>query len=212
MLFSITSVSASDSDDFNVQGDIIESDYSQMGNAYCSTSNDVDDVLISNDLVLSEPNEEDSGTEEDDSSADGNGSDSGNDTEFSDVYSPSIVSSHAEYKSMTVKYTVGNITYQVKLYDIVNINGTDYFSPLYNAKVSIRVYTGDTYKTYYAYVDEKGIASIKVPHPAVGTHKVMIYVNNKNMGPSLIKVTKSNATVYAPKKTVNLKLFIISLF
>ena len=205
MLFSITSVSASDSDDFNVQGDIIESDYSQMGNAYCSTSNDVDDVLISNDPVLSGPNEEDSGTEKDDSSADGNGSDSGNDTEFSDVYSPSIVSSHAEYKSMTVKYTVGNITYQVKPYDIVKINGTDYFSPLYNAKVSIRVYTGDTYKTYYAYVDEKGIASIKVPHPAVGTHKVMIYVNNKNMGSSSIKVTKSNATVYAPKKTVKRK-------
>ena len=87
MLFSITSVSASDSDDFNVQGDIIESDYSQMGNAYCSTSNDVDDVLISNDPVLSGPSEEDSGTEEDDSSADGNGSDSGNDTEFSEVYS-----------------------------------------------------------------------------------------------------------------------------
>ena len=106
---------------------------------------------------------------------------------------------------MTVKYTVGNITYQVKLYDIVNINGTDYFSPLYNAKVSIRVYTGDTYKTYYAYVDEKGIASIKVPHLAVGTHKVMIYVNNKNMGSSSIKVTKSNATVYAPKKTVKRK-------
>lgn len=205
MLFSITSVSASDSDDFNVQEDIIESDYSQMGNAYCSTSNDVDDVLISNDPVLSGPSEEDSGTEEDDSSADGNGSDSGNDTEFSEVYSPSIVSSHAEYKSITVKYTVGNITYQVKPYDIVKINGTDYFSPLYNAKVSIRVYTGDTYKTYYAYVDEKGIASIKVPHPVVGTHKVMIYVNNKNMGSSSIKVTKSNATVYAPKKTVKRK-------
>ena len=106
---------------------------------------------------------------------------------------------------MTVKYTVGNIIYQVKPYDIVKINGTNYFSPLYNAKVSIRVYTGDTYKTYYAYVDEKGIASIKVPHPVVGTHKVMIYVNNKNMGSSSIKVTKSNATVYAPKKTVKHK-------
>lgn len=218
MLFSITTVSASDSDDFNVQGDIIESDYPQMGNTYCSTSNDVDDVSISNealstnDPVLSDPNEEDSGsggedsgTDGDDSSADGNGSDAGNDTEFSGVYSPSIVSSHAEYKSMTVKYTVGNVIYQVKPYDIVKINGTDYFSPLYNAKVSIRVYTGDTYKTYYAYVDEKGIASIKVPHPAVGTHNVMIYVNNKNMGSSSIKVTKSNATVYAPKKTVKRK-------
>ena len=218
MLFSITSVSASDSDDFNVQEDIIESDYSQIDYSDCSTSNDVDDVSISNealstnDLVLSEPNEEDigsnredSGTEEDDSSVDGDGSDSDNDTEFSGVYSPSVVSSKVEYKSMTVKYTVGNIIYQVKPYDIVKINGTDYFSPLYNAKVSIRVYTGDTYKTYYAYVDEKGIASIKVPHPAVGTHKVMIYVNNKNMGSSSIKVTKSNATVYAPKKTVKHK-------
>ena len=215
LLFSITSVSASDSDDFNVQEDIIESDYSQIDYSDCSTSNDVDDVSISNealstnDLVLSEPNEEDtgsnredSGTEEDDSSVDGDGSDSDNDTEFSGVYSPSVVSSKVEYKSMTVKYTVGNIIYQVKPYDIVKINGTNYFSPLYNAKVSIRVYTGDTYKTYYAYVDEKGIASIKVPHPAVGTHKVMIYVNNKNMGSSSIKVTKSNATVYAPKKTV----------
>ena len=218
MLFSITSVSASDSDDFNVQEDIIESDYSQIDYSDCSTSNDVDDVSISNealstnDLVLSEPNEEDtgsnredSGTEEDDSSVDGDGSDSDNDTEFSGVYSPSVVSSKVEYKSMTVKYTVGNIIYQVKPYDIVKINGTNYFSPLYNAKVSIRVYTGDTYKTYYAYVDEKGIASIKVPHPVVGTHKVMIYVNNKNMGSSSIKVTKSNATVYAPKKTVKHK-------
>ena len=218
MLFSITSVSASDSDDFNVQEDIIESDYSQIDYSDCSTSNDVDDVSISNealstnDLVLSEPNEEDtgsnredSGTEEDDSSVDGDGSDSDNDTEFSGVYSPSVVSSKVEYKSMTVKYTVGNIIYQVKPYDIVKINGTNYFSPLYNAKVSIRVYTGDTYKTYYAYVDEKGIASIKVPHPVVGTHKVMIYVNNKNMGSSSIKVTKSNATVYAPKKTVKRK-------
>ena len=196
MLFSITSVSASDSDDFNVQEDIIESDYSQIDYSDCSTSNDVDDVSISNealstnDLVLSEPNEEDigsnredSGTEEDDSSVDGDGSDSDNDTEFSGVYSPSVVSSKVEYKSMTVKYTVGNIIYQVKPYDIVKINGTNYFSPLYNAKVSIRVYTGDT----------------------VGTHKVMIYVNNKNMGSSSIKVTKSNATVYAPKKTVKHK-------
>ena len=218
MLFSITSVSASDSDDFNVQEDIVESDYSQIDIFDCSTSNDVDDVSISNEAlstngqVLSEPNEEDtcsdgedSGTEEDDSSVDGDGSDSDNDTEFSGVYSPSVVSSKVEYKSMTVKFTVGNIIYQVKPYDIVKINGTNYFSPLYNAKVSIRVYTGDTYKTYYAYVDEKGIASIKVPHPAVGTHKVMIYVNNKNMGSSSIKVTKSNATVYAPKKTVKRK-------
>jgi len=217
LLFSITSVSASDSDYFNVQEDIIESDYSQIDYSDCSTSNDVDDLstndaLSTNDPVLSEPNEEDSGSdgddsgnEEDDSGADGNGTNSSNDTVFSEVYTPSIVSSNAEYKSMTVKYTVGNIIYQVKPYDIVNINGTNYFSPLYNAKVSIRVYTGDTYKTYYAYVDEKGIASINVPHPAVGTHKVMIYVNNKNIGTSSIKVTKSNATVYAPKKTVKRK-------
>jgi len=216
LLFSITSVSASDSDDFNVQDDIIESDFSQIDYSDCSTSNDVDDLsndaLSTNDPVLSEPNEEDSGSdgddsgnEEEDSGADGNGTNSSNDAVFSEVYTPSIVSSNAEYKSMTVKYTVGNIIYQVKPYDIVNINGTNYFSPLYNAKVSIRVYTGDTYKTYHAYVDEKGIASIKVPHPAVGTHNVMIYVNNKNMGSSSIKVTKSNATVYAPKKTVKRK-------
>lgn len=218
MLFSITSVSASDSDDFNVQEDKIESDCSQIDYSDSSTSDDVDDVSISNEVLstngpaLSELNGEilasegdDSGNEEDDSGTDGNGSDSANGTVVSEVYSPSIVSSNAEYKSMTVKYTVGNIIYQVKPYDIVNINGTNYFSPLYNAKVSIRVYTGDTYKTYYAYVDEKGIASIKVPHPAVGTHKVMIYVNDKNMGSSSIKVTKSNATVYAPKKTVKRK-------
>ena len=101
MLFSITSVSASDSDDFNVQEDIIESDYSQIDYSDCSTSNDVDDVSISNealstnDLVLSEPNEEDSGsnredsgTEEDDSSVDGDGTDSDNDTEFSEGLQP----------------------------------------------------------------------------------------------------------------------------
>ena len=35
--------------------------------------------------------------------------------------------------------------------------------------------------------------------------KEKIYVNNKNMGSSSIKVTKSNATVYAPKKTVKRK-------
>jgi len=218
LLFSITSVSASDSDDFNVQEDKIESDCSQIDYSDSSTSDDVDDVSISNEVLstndpaLSEPNGEilasegdDSGNEEDDSGTDGNGSDSANGTGVSEVYSPSIVSSNAEYKSMTVKYTVGNIIYQVKPYDIVNINGTNYFSLLYNVKVSIRVYTGDTYKTYYAYVDEKGIASIKVPHPAVGTHKVMVYVNDKNMGSSSIKVTKSNATVYAPKKTVKRK-------
>ena len=207
LVFSLTAVSASDSEDFNLQNDIDESDLSVMDSYECSTSLETgSESIVSGDENSNPeegPNSKDgSNTEEDPN--DDSGSDS-TETELPEVYSASIVSSHAECQSMKVKYTVGNIIYKVKPYDIVKINGTDYFSPMYNKKVNLRVYTGSSYKNYYAYVDEKGIASIKIPNLAVGTHKLMIYVDNKNLGSSSITVTKSNATVYAPQKTVKHK-------
>ena len=223
MVLSITAVSASDSDDLNIQNDITGNDYSIVDYEDCSTSlnsnegsidpNEVGDASPSNDLnnveVTNVPALSEDGDESgfDDENPDSNGTDPETNVSESvnEVYSPTLVSTKVEYKSMKVNYTVGNITYQVKPYDIVNINGTSYFSPLYNTKVTLRVYTGDSYKTYSAYVNEKGIASINVLHPAVGTHKVLIFINNKQVGSSSIKVIRSEAKAYAPAKTVKRK-------
>ena len=143
LVFSLTAVSASDSEDFNLQNDIDESDLSVMDSYECSTSLETgSESIVSGDENSNPeegPNSKDgSNTEEDPN--DDSGSDS-TETELPEVYSASIVSSHAECQSMKVKYTVGNIIYKVKPYDIVKINGTDYFSPMYNKKVNLRVFT-----------------------------------------------------------------------
>lgn len=41
-------------------------------------------------------------------------------------------------------------------------------------KISFKVYTGSSYKTYTAYTNSKGIAKISVSSLAVGTHKVVV--------------------------------------
>jgi predicted outer membrane repeat protein len=76
-------------------------------------------------------------------------------------------------------------------------------------KLKINVYTGSTYKTYYAVTNEKGFVVFNVPKLSAGTHKVIISsaegcVLNSAKTMSIV-VSKAKATVTAPKVTKRYK-------
>ena len=110
-----------------------------------------------------------------------------------------------EYSSIISDYTSGNVIYNVKVYSVLNFNGTKYKDPKYNSLVKLRVYTGSNYKTYSAYIGNDGIASIKVPNLSIGYHKVEIFFDNVKRATSYIKVIKSTTKVYAPAKTIKFR-------
>lgn len=114
-------------------------------------------------------------------------------------------STHAKCSASTQKYSSGNIVYKVSLYDIVSYDGVKYKQPKYGEKVNLRVYTGNTYKTYQGKVKNDGEASINIPNLAIGNHKVEMYYDNVKRATSSIRVVKSTTNVYAPVKTIKYK-------
>lgn len=110
-----------------------------------------------------------------------------------------------EYSSLVSEYTSGNIVYKVKVYSVYDFNGVKYKEPKYGSLIKLRVYTGNTLKSYSATIDNNGIASVKVPNLSIGYHEVEIFVDNVNRAASSIKVTKSATKVYAPAKTIQSK-------
>ena len=67
-------------------------------------------------------------------------------------------------------------------------------TPIYGIKIGLKVYTGSTYKVYYAVTNAQGIAQFNTNILSVGTHKVIAYSANKfvtaKTATSSIKITK----------------------
>lgn len=76
----------------------------------------------------------------------------------------------------------------------VTVKNTKTNKVISGVKVTIKVYTGKSYKTYTATTNSKGIAKIGVKSLSVGTHKVVVSSGNKYVtaksATSSIKITK----------------------
>lgn len=76
----------------------------------------------------------------------------------------------------------------------VTVTNTKLNKPISGVKVSFKVYTGKSYKTYTATTNSKGIAKLNVKSLSVGTHKVVVNSENKYVvaksATSSIKITK----------------------
>ncbi|OEC97284.1 MULTISPECIES: SGNH/GDSL hydrolase family protein [Methanobrevibacter] len=120
-----------------------------------------------------------------------------------------------EFSPIITEYTSGNIIYTVKAYSLLNYNGMKYKDPKYNSLIKIKLYTGNSFKSYSSHIDNNGIASIKVPDLSIGYHKVEIFIDNVQGATSYIKVIKSTTKVYAPttiikfKKNMNYKIKVV---
>ena len=134
----------------------------------------------------------------DDSEMDENSSGSKNFTDNTVSQTKTYDSSTIVYHPLKAEYTVGYVTYKVKVYNTFNYMGEKYREPLYGSKIKLRVYTGTKYKTYSGIINNNGIAAINIPKLGLGTHKVEIYLDNKKRATSSIKIVKSNTTVLAP--------------
>ncbi|MBR5504478.1 MAG: hypothetical protein IKV87_08580 [Methanobrevibacter sp.] len=81
--------------------------------------------------------------------------------------------------------------------------------PLTGMKVTLKVYTGKTFKTYTAYADKKGIASFKnLSTSNVGKHKVSISIDknyNLNKKEFTIQVSKAKTDVKISKTSFKYK-------
>ena len=91
-----------------------------------------------------------------------------------------------------------------------NINVVANKNPVCGLKLTLKVFTGKSYKTYYATTNAKGIASFKASTLSIGTHKVEITSSgDARYGvaktASNIKIAKAKTTVKAPKVTFKVK-------
>ena len=120
---------------------------------------------------------------------------------YDDAYQKSTI----EYNSAISYKNSGNIVYNVKAYSVYKFNGITYKDPKLDSIVKVKLYTGKASKIYSARVDNKGIASIKMPKLAIGKYKVEIFLDNVKRVSSYIKVVKSTAKVYAPVKSIKHK-------
>ena len=91
-----------------------------------------------------------------------------------------------------------------------NIKVTANKNPVSGLKLTLKVFTGKSYKTYYATTNAKGIASFKASTLSIGNHKVEISSSadaryNVANATSNIKIAKAKTTVKAPKVTFKVK-------
>lgn len=105
--------------------------------------------------------------------------------------------------------TMLSTTYDSDKYFNIKVLDNDK-KPVKGLKLTLKVFTGKKYATYYVTTDSKGIASFKKASLlSIGNHKVEITANNKNYvvkkTTSSIKVAKAKTIVKAPKVTVKYK-------
>ena len=128
--------------------------------------------------------------------------DSGNTLSSNKVYTTST----KIYFPTKVDYTSGKINFNVQVYNLYKLSGVSYRDPFYGSKVQVRIYSGSKYKTYSGTIDQlTGFANMKLPKLALGTHKIIVYVDGVKRLTSSFKVVKSATKVLAPSKTVKLK-------
>ena len=114
-------------------------------------------------------------------------------------------STSVKFSPSTYQYTTGEITYFVRAYDVMEYGGVDYIQPKYMTLVKLSVRTGKSSEAYFARIGDDGVAAIRIPNLALGTHKVKIYVAGEYCGTTYINIIKSTARVYAPFAIVKYK-------
>lgn len=77
--------------------------------------------------------------------------------------------------------------------------------PLTGIKLSVKVFTGNKYKTYYVITNSNGVAYLKASTLSVGSHNVEINAVNSGVSANKVKtsivITKAKTIVSAPKVT-----------
>lgn len=105
------------------------------------------------------------------------------------------VKASIQAKKLTTSYSSGN-KFKVKVIDSDK-------SPVSNAKLLLKVYTGNKYKKITAKTGYDGVAQFDASKLKVGTHKIVISSLNKKIKASAktssVKITKAKLLVKAPK-------------
>ena len=117
-------------------------------------------------------------------------------------YNPKLVATYVGGSSSSEQYTSGDISYQVKAYDILEYDGTRYNQPRYDSIIGLKVYSGTNFKYYTGTIGSDGAASFKLPNLSFGTHKIEIYVDGEFKKSVSLNIVKSTTKVYAPEKTL----------
>ena len=155
--------------------------------------NSIDEPVLGDDddgLVIGDDDDDDDENDDDDTDDD--------DDEY-DEYESGIISA----KKLTTTYNSG------KAFNVKVIRAYDKSYELYDVKVKVRVYTGSSYKDYYAFTDEDGIAKFKLSGLALGKHKVIVssaddFTDAKSVVSS-VTISKAKTKVTAPKLTAKFK-------
>ena len=123
---------------------------------------------------------------------------------------------HAEYGidlNLTVLPTVSDIkvskiNFATNTYSTINSRLdiktiANESASLKGLKYAFKVYTNGKAKTYYAYTDNNGKATFKIPKTlTAGAHKIEIILLNTNIEKTMtVKIAKAKTTVKAPKVT-----------
>lgn len=118
------------------------------------------------------------------------------------TYTAPVIKTSLTAKALSTTYDSG------KAFTVTVLDANK--NPVKGLKLTLKVYTGKTYKNYYATTNAKGVASFaSASKLAIGSHKVEItssqkgYVVKKTS--STIKVAKAKTTVTAPKVTSKVK-------
>ena len=121
------------------------------------------------------------------------------------TYDEAYQKSAVEFSPIKSEYSSGYVTCTVKAYSVLNFNGTKYNDPAYGSIIKLRIYTGNSLKSYIGKINNDGVALIKVQNLSLGYHEVEIFVDGKKRLTSDITVVKSSTRTYAPDKTIKYK-------
>ena len=123
------------------------------------------------------------------------------DDEFDDSY---------YYDNGVIKAPKFKTTYNSgKTYKVKVVSYYDKTFPLNDVKLKLRAYSKNSYKDFYAYTGDDGVAKFKLSKLGVGTHKIVISAKQSytlaKKATSSVKIYKAKTKVYAPKVTAKHK-------
>jgi predicted outer membrane repeat protein len=105
--------------------------------------------------------------------------------------------SKATVKKVTVPYNSGKTLK-------VSVKNSKTKTPVENAKLTVKAYTGKKHSTYTITTDKKGVAKFDTSRLSVGKHKIVISAADKSVKlskvQSSVNVKKASAKISAPKK------------
>lgn len=118
------------------------------------------------------------------------------------TYTAPIIETSLTAKALSTTYDSG------KAFTVTVLDANK--NPVKGLKLTLKVFTGKTYKNYYATTNAKGVASFaSASKLAIGSHKVEITSSQKGYDvkktSSTIKVAKAKTSVTAPKVTSKVK-------